>query len=124
MAETKTKKEKAPKKDAAKGEKKPALPPRKVRKPPVPYGPHGGIQLLLTDDVEHLGKMGDVVEVNEKSHKVQSISDSLDAVVRRGVPQWLELDKDNMKGVIKAFPVRDDLTMPIQEQLIVELYSK
>lgn len=72
----------------------------------------------------YMVRLGDVVEVNEKSQKVQSISDSLDAVVRRGVPQWLELDKDNMKGVIKAFPVRDDLTMPIQEQLIVELYSK
>jgi small subunit ribosomal protein S4 len=72
----------------------------------------------------YLVKVGDVVEVNEKSRKVQSLSDSLDAVVRRGVPQWLELDKDNMKGVVKGFPVREDLTMPIQEQLIVELYSK
>lgn len=44
-------------------EKKPKLPPKKVRKPPVPRGPHGGIQLLLIDDVEHLGKAGDVVEV-------------------------------------------------------------
>ncbi len=66
MAETKTKpkKEKAAKKDAKAPEpKKPVLPPRKVRRPPVPYGPHGGVQLLLTDDVAHLGKMGDVVEV-------------------------------------------------------------
>ena len=50
--------------------------------------------------------------------------DSLDAVVRRGIPQWLELEKENLKGMIKGFPVREDLTMPIQEQLIVELYSK
>jgi len=55
---------------------------------------------------------------------MQALQESLDAVVRRGVPQWLDLEKDGMKGVVKAFPLREDLTMPIQEQLIVELYSK
>ena len=72
----------------------------------------------------YLVKIGDVVAVRDKSRKIQSIGDALDAVVRRGVPQWLDLEKENMKGVIKGFPVRDDLTMPMQEQLIVELYSK
>jgi small subunit ribosomal protein S4 len=72
----------------------------------------------------YLIKTGDVIEVREKSRKVQAITDSLDAVVRRGVPQWLDLEKESMKGVVKSFPVREDLTMPIQEQLIVELYSK
>ena len=72
----------------------------------------------------YLVKVGDVVEVREKSKKIQAITDSLDAVVRRGVLQWLDLEKDSMKGAINAFPVREDLTMPIQEQLIVELYSK
>jgi small subunit ribosomal protein S4 len=71
-----------------------------------------------------LVKIGDAVEVREKSKKMQVLNDSLDAVVRRGVPQWLDLDKDGKKGLIKGFPVREDLTMPIQEQLIVELYSK
>lgn len=52
------------------------------------------------------------------------VSDALDAVVRRGVPHWLELDKDNLKGTVRSLPVREDLTMPMQEQLIVELYSK
>ena len=66
----------------------------------------------------------DVVEVREKSRKIKSIEDALEAVVRRGLPQWLDLEKDNFKGVIKSFPVREDITMPIQEQLIVELYSK
>ena len=69
-------------------------------------------------------KIGDVVEVRGKSSKIQAIEDSLDAVVRRGVPQWLDLEKESMKGLIKDFPAREDLTMPIQEQLIVELYSK
>jgi len=69
-------------------------------------------------------KIGDVVEVKEKSRNLNAIAESLDAAVRRGVPQWLELEKENLKGVIKALPVREDLTMPIQEQLVVELYSK
>ena len=72
----------------------------------------------------YLIKVGDEVSLCEKSQKVQAINDSLEAVVRRGVPQWLELEKDQMKGVIKNFPAREDLTMPMQEQLIVELYSK
>ena len=69
-------------------------------------------------------KAGDLVDLREKSRTVASISDSLDAVVRRGVPQWLELDRDAFRGTIKAFPVREDIVTPIQEQLIVELYSK
>ncbi len=69
-------------------------------------------------------KIGDVIEIREKSRKMQAIGDSLDAVVRRGIPQWLDLDKDKLEGIVKAFPVREDLTMPMQEQLVVELYSK
>jgi small subunit ribosomal protein S4 len=69
-------------------------------------------------------KVGDVIEIRGKSQKIQPIGDALDAVVRRGVPQWLDLEKENLKGIVKSFPVREDLTMPIQEQLIVELYSK
>ena len=69
-------------------------------------------------------KIGDEISVSEKSRKVQSIADAMDAVVRRGVPQWLDLDKEQFKGTVKAYPVREDITMPIQEQLIVELYTK
>ena len=69
-------------------------------------------------------KAGDVIELREKSRKIACINDSLDSVVRRGIPQWLELDKDAYRGVLKSLPVREDITMPIQEQLIVELYSK
>jgi small subunit ribosomal protein S4 len=72
----------------------------------------------------YITKMGDIIEVREKSRKVKAIEDAMDAVVRRGLPQWLELDKDNFKASIKALPVREDITMPIEEQLIVELYSK
>ena len=72
----------------------------------------------------YLIKVGDVVEVREKCRKIQSISDALDAVVRRGVPQWLELEKENFRGSVKSYPAREELTTPMQEQLIVELYSK
>jgi small subunit ribosomal protein S4 len=69
-------------------------------------------------------KVGDEITVGEKSQKVQAISDALETVVRRGLPQWLDLEKDKMKGTVKSLPVREDLTTPMQEQLIVELYSK
>jgi small subunit ribosomal protein S4 len=71
-----------------------------------------------------LVKTGDVIVLREKSRSITRILDSLDGVVRRGIPQWLELEKDAFKGVLKTLPVREDITMPIQEQLIVELYSK
>jgi small subunit ribosomal protein S4 len=69
-------------------------------------------------------RMGDVIELREKSRKVVAVNDSLEAVVRRGIPQWLELERDAFKGIVKSLPVREDITTPIQEQLIVELYSK
>ena len=72
----------------------------------------------------YLVKPGDVIELREKSKKVVRILEALEGVARRGVPQWLELDKDLMKGSVKGLPTREDITLPIQEKLIVELYSK
>jgi len=69
-------------------------------------------------------KAGDEVCVKEGSRKVTRILGAIETVARRGVPHWLELDKDNFKASIKMLPVREDLTMPVQEQLVVELYSK
>ncbi len=69
-------------------------------------------------------KVGDIIEVKEKSRSVEIITRALEAVARRGVPQWIELENEAFKATVKSFPERDDLTMPIQEQLIVELYSK
>ena len=69
-------------------------------------------------------KKDDVIELREKSKKIQTIIDSLDAIVRRGIPQWLEINKEKFKGEVLGVPVREDITLPIQEQLIVELYSK
>jgi len=69
-------------------------------------------------------KPGDVIEIKEKSRKVPQLMEAMETVVRRGVPEWMEVDKDQFRGTLKALPNREDLTMPIQEQLIVELYSK
>ena len=67
---------------------------------------------------------GDIVEVCEKSKNIQAITEAVEAVVRRAMPQWIELDKEKMKGTVKSLPVREDITMPIQESQIVELYSR
>ena len=72
----------------------------------------------------YIVKIGDVVQVREKSRKVQVILDATETVVRRGIPGWLEVQKENLTGTVKTYPTREELTMPIQEQLIVELYSK
>ena len=72
----------------------------------------------------YLVKPGDVIEIREKSKKIVRVLEALEGVARRGVPQWLELDKDQMKGSMKGLPSREEITLPIQEKLIVELYSK
>ena len=67
---------------------------------------------------------GDVILLKEKNQKNAMIVDNLEGAVRRGLPSWLELDQPKFQCVVKALPNRDEITMPIQEQLIVELYSK
>ena len=69
-------------------------------------------------------KVGDVITVRERSHKVVRIEEALGLSQRRGVPEWLEVDRPNFTGRIRALPARSDLTMPINEKLVVELYSK
>lgn len=72
-----------------------------------------------------LVRPNDVVSLTEKSREVACINESLDSVMRRGVPSWMELERDAFKGTMKTLPVRAELTTPeIQERLIVELYSK
>ena len=72
----------------------------------------------------YLVRPNDVVEVQDSSRAVTRIVEALGAVERRGVPRWMELDKDGFKATVKSMPARDDVTLPIREQLIVELYSK
>ena len=72
----------------------------------------------------YLVRPGDVIEMREKSRKILSVNESLDAVIRKGIPPWLELERETFRGNVKTLPSRADITEPIQEQLIVELYSK
>ena len=72
----------------------------------------------------YLVNVGNEIQVREKSRKVERIREAMEIVARRGIPQWLELDKNNFSGVVKALPSREELIMPVQEQLVVELYSK
>ncbi|PLX47691.1 MAG: 30S ribosomal protein S4 [Desulfobulbaceae bacterium] len=72
----------------------------------------------------YLVKVGEEITLKDKSQKNSAVNESISAVARRGVPSWLTADHTNYKGTVKALPVRDELTLPIQEQLIVELYSK
>lgn len=76
------------------------------------------------DIASFLTKPGMVIEVKEKSKKLKGIEDSMSAVGRRPVPQWLEVEPENFKGTIKGIPTREELPPTIREQLIVEFYSK
>ena len=69
-----------------------------------------------------LVKEGDEVEAVDKN--LPPVRNALESVVRRGIPSWLELDKEDAKGKVKLLPTRDDITLPIKEQLIVEYYSR
>lgn len=69
-------------------------------------------------------RIGDTVEVQEKDRKVPVLAEAQEVIARRGLPAWLEVDGPNFKGVVKALPQREDITFPINEHLIVELYSK
>ena len=69
-------------------------------------------------------KTGDIIFLKDKNQKNAVITDNLEGAARRGLPSWLDFDQSKFQCVVKALPNRDEITMPIQEQLIVELYSK
>ena len=72
----------------------------------------------------YLVKAGDTVEIREKSKSAQRYKDILEVTAGRMVPAWLESDQENLKGVVKELPTRDEIDVPVNEMLIVELYSK
>ena len=72
----------------------------------------------------YLVKTGDTVEIREKSKSAQRYKDILEVTAGRMVPAWLESDQENLKGVVKELPTRDEIDVPVNEMLIVELYSK
>ena len=69
-------------------------------------------------------RAGDLIQATEKGRKLPMVLDAMEAVARRGTPAWLEFNKEEAKGRVIMFPERENVTMPIQEHLIVELYSK
>jgi len=69
-------------------------------------------------------KPGMTVALRQKSQQVGRIAGALEALEDRSLPRWLEIDKASFAGTVKALPTREDVTMPIEEQLIVELYSR
>lgn len=87
---------------------------------------HGHILLngRKTDVPSYTVKAGDVVEIRPRSRDLVPIQASLDAVDGRGMPGWLELDRAAFKGTVRAIPTKEEITIPVNEQLVVELYSR
>ena len=69
-------------------------------------------------------KAGDVIEIKEKFKSAQRYKDILEVTAGRMVPAWIEADQENLRGTIKELPTRDEIDVPVDEMLIVELYSK
>ena len=69
-------------------------------------------------------RVGDEVSVKEDSRQMARVLTAMEGAQRRGVPEWAELNRDAFSGRVKLLPARSDITMPINEKLIVELYSK
>jgi small subunit ribosomal protein S4 len=72
----------------------------------------------------YLIREGDVVEVRERGRKIPSIEDNLAKAAHRGLPEWVEVDGEKFKGKFARIPSREEIPVPAQEQLIIELYSK
>ena len=69
-------------------------------------------------------KAGDVIEIKEKYKSAQRYKDILEVTGGRMVPAWIEMDQEALKGTVKELPTRDEIDVPVNEMLIVELYSK
>ena len=72
----------------------------------------------------YLVKAGDVIEVKEKAKSSQRYKDALEVTAGRLVPAWIEVDQENLRGTVKELPNREEIDVPVNEMLIVELYSK
>jgi small subunit ribosomal protein S4 len=96
---------------------------RKEARQLVHHG-HFRVNGRRVDIPSYLVRAGDVVEVAPESKQIERILNAADMAQQRGVPEWLDVDYDQMKGVVRALPTREQIFEDIQEQLIVELYSK
>ena len=69
-------------------------------------------------------KANDVVEVRERSRSLLPVQAALEAVDGRGMPNWLDLDRAAFKGTVRSLPAKEDIALPVNEQMVVELYSR
>ena len=83
---------------------------------------HVTVNGKTVDIASYLVKAGDEISIRHK--ELPSVKEALESVVRRGLPSWLELEKEAMTGRVKLLPTREDISIPIKEQLIVEYYSR
>ena len=72
----------------------------------------------------YLVKAGDVIEIREKKKGLQRVKDIVEVTGGRVVPEWMDVDLENLKGTVKEMPTREQIDVPVDEMLIVELYSK
>lgn len=72
----------------------------------------------------YLLRPGDKVAVVEGSRQIAGITDAMEAMPRRGLPAWLDMDKTKFEGTFRTLPTREEMNLPVQEQLVVEFYSK
>jgi small subunit ribosomal protein S4 len=87
---------------------------------------HGHITLngRKTDVPAYIVKAGDVVMVRERSRQIPAVLAALEAVDGRGMPAWLSLDRGNFKGTVQGVPTKEEIALPVNEQMVVELYSR
>lgn len=85
---------------------------------------HFAVNGRRVDIPSYLVKPGDEISVRERSRTKDIFREAVEIAGRRGVSEWLELDPEKLTGKVVRFPERDELTMPINERLVVELYSK
>ncbi len=78
----------------------------------------------LVNIPSYLVKAGDVIEINEKHKNIQRMKDIMEVTGGRLVPEWLDVDTEKLQGVVKELPSREVIDVPVDEMLIVELYSK
>ncbi len=76
------------------------------------------------DIPSYLLRPGDTVSIVEASRALACVNDALEALPRRGLGPWLELDKTKYEGIFRTYPTREEMNLPVQEQLVVEFYSK
>jgi len=87
---------------------------------------HGHITLngRKTDVPAYIVKAGDVIEIRERSRQIPAVLAALEAVDGRGMPAWLSLDRGGFRGTVQGIPTKEEIALPVNEQMVVELYSR